>query len=184
MKTLNINLVSSTILALVLVINPAQYAFAKKKNIIDEKKVYLTNFNQINITNDSTKDLKSLKQLIETKKPKAIYLEQWITMEPQNKNILKKLQKIAHKNDIKFYLVIGKNVWFGERGVKNTLAAFNTYGEYIDGVVLRIEPNKANVWKDDSSIKVQILNLMLDAYSAINTEAKKRNKTFYTEFPF
>ena len=113
-------------LAFILALSPTQATFAKKKVVTDERKLYLTNFNHLNITNDSTKNMKALKRLIETKKPKAIYLEQWITM----------------------------------------------------------EPNKANVWKDDQSIKVQILNLMLDSYSAIHAEAKKRNKTFIAEFPF
>ena len=174
----------STVLSIMIVLNTIQIAHAKKKAIVDEKKIYLTNLNNINITNDSTKDLKSLKKLIDSKSPKAIYLEQWITMEPHNKDILKKLEKIADKKNIKLYLIIGKNVWFGERGLKNTLAALDTYGKYIDGIVLRVEPNKANVWKDDFSIKAQILNLMLDAYSAIHTETKKRNKTFIAEFPF
>ena len=159
--------------------------FAKSKEKLVDKSIYLTSLNNINITNDATKDLKTLKKLLNEKKPKAIYLEQWITMEPHNKNLLKNLKKIAAKNDIKFFLVIGKNVWFGDRGVKNTLAALNTYGEYIDGIVLRVEPNKSNIWKkEDDGLKVQILNLMLDAYAAIHKETRKRDKIFYAEFPF
>jgi|GEM_PF-3094478 len=184
MKSISFKATLSIFLSTMIVLNIAQVAYAKKEVILDEKKIYLTNLTDINITNDSTKDLESLKKLIDSKRPKAIYLEQWITMEPNNENILKKLQQIAKKNNIKFYLIIGKNVWFGERGLKNTLAALDTYGKYIDGIVLRVEPNKANVWKDDFSIKAQILNLMLDAYSAIHIETKKRNKTFIAEFPF
>lgn len=148
------------------------------------KNVYLTNLNHINITNNFTKNLKQLKKLIELRKPKALYIEQWILLEPHNKNIIKKIHKVAKKNNIKFYLVVGKNTWFGRRGVINTLPYFNTYEKYIDGIVLRVDPNKVNVWKTDENTKALILNYMLDAYSVLYQEAKRRNLQFIAEFPF
>lgn len=150
----------------------------------EEKKDFLINTIGLNITNDDTKDIKNLNQLIKTKRPKAIYLEQWILLELQNKKLLKKLHKIAKKIDSKLYLVIGKNSWFGDRGISNTLDYLNFYEKDIDGIVLRVEPNKINVWKDDISITTQILNQMLDAYLGIYKETRKRNKVFVVEFPF
>lgn len=176
-KIILISLITCTLLGI------ANTVCAKIKT--DEiKKEQITDFNHINITNELTKDLKGLKAFIEINRPKAIYLEQWITAEPHNKKLLKKLSKIAKKHNIKFYLVIGKNTWFGNRGVSNTLASYEVYEKYIDGIVLRVEPNKVNVWKDDLSIKAQILNQMLDAYSGIYQETKKREKQFLVEFPF
>lgn len=155
------------------------------KNEIDEKgREYITDLNHINITNDLTKDFKLLENSIETKRPKAIYIEQWIIVEPHNKKLLKKLSKITKEYEAKLYIVIGKNTWFGKRGFENTSEAYKLYGKYIDGVVLRVEPNKTNVWKDDLSIKAQVLNHMLDAYSAIHQYAKKLDKQFIAEFPF
>lgn len=174
-------------LAVLIFLFTTQYSDARlEKNeiYITDKTRYLTNLNHFNITNESVKDLKALAELIKDRKPKAIYLEQWILLEPGNKNLLKKLRKISNKSNIKLYLVIGKNIWFGRRGIENAKSAFNIYGKYFDGLVLRLEPNKSNVWKEDPSIKEQILNLMLDAYSSIYAEAKKRNKLFVTEFPF
>ena len=159
-------------------------AAAKNTENTIDKKLILTNLDNINITNDLTKDKKLLEKTIKEKRPKSIYLEQWITLEPNRKDILKTLNKIAKKYNAKFFLVIGKNTWFGNRGISNTLAAYDMYGEYVDGIVLRLEPNKVNVWKDDASIKAQILNQMLDAYAAIYNKAKKRNKAFVVEFPF
>ena len=158
--------------------------FAKKNENLVTKDIILTNINNINITNDSTKNFKALEELIINKKPKAIYLEQWITLEPHNKKLLSKLKKFTKKNKIKFYLVIGKNTWFGDRGVTNGKAAFNFYEKYVDGIVLRLEPNKTNVWKDDVAIKAQILNLMMDSYATLFLEAKKRSKQFLVEYPF
>ncbi len=155
---------------------------AKPKSLKEE--VHLTDLANLNITNETTKNTKQLEELIKQRKPRFIYLEQWVTLEPQNKNILKLLNKLAKKYDSKFYLVIGKNNWFGTRGVSNVTAALNEYGKYIDGIVLRVEPNKTNIWVKDDSFKIQILNQMLDAYHAIHSETKKRNKQFIAEFPF
>lgn len=155
---------------------------AKEEEI--NKEIYLTNFNNLNIARESVNDFKKLKELVKNTRPKAIYIEQWILYETENKKTLKKLYKIAQKYDSKLYLVTGKNTWFGRRGLTNTLEVYNTYGDYVDGVVLRVEPNKSNVWKDDLKIHAEVLNQMLDAYSAIYLEAKKRNKKFVAEFPF
>ncbi len=150
----------------------------------DQKEILLTELDNLNITNESTKDLKKLKEIIETKKPKIIYIEQWILLEPDNKKLLKKLHKISKKINSKLFLVVGKNSWFGDRGIANTIDYFNYYNKHIDGIVLRVEPNKINVWKDDISIIAQILNQMLDAYVGISKEVKNRNKIFTAEFPF
>ncbi len=97
---------------------------------------------------------------------------------------MKKLHKISKKNNSKLFLVIGKNSWFGERGIANTIDYLNYYEKHIDGIVLRVEPNKINVWKEDVAIIAQILNQMLDAYVGISKEAKSKNKMFIAEFPF
>ena len=157
--------------------------YAKEK--INNEPIVLTDLTSLNITNDSTKNIKELENIIKTRKPRFIYLEQWITLEPHNKDILKTLTKLRKKYNSKLFLVVGKNTWFGSRGVANTLDALNTYGKWIDGIVLRTEPNKTNIWnKDETSFKIQILNQMLDAYSAIHIETKKRDKIFIAEFPF
>ena len=161
-----------------------QTTLAKEVKEENPREAYLTNFNNINITDESVKSLKSLKKLIKEKSLKGIYIEQWILDEPGNKNLIKKLQKIANKSNIKFYLIVGRNSWFGRRGLEHTLEFLNMYENYIDGIVLRVQPNKVNVWKDDVSVHAQILNQMLDAYSAIYHETKKRNKLFLVEFPF
>lgn len=164
-----------------LTILKAQSAYVVKEI---PRESYLSDLNHINITSDSTKNLRQLKELIAIKKPKAICIEQWILEESGNKSLIKKLQSIAKKNKVRFYLIIGRNSWFGKRGVANTLEFLNRYEKHIDGIILRIEPNKVNVWKDDLSIHAQVLNQMLDAYSAIHYETKKRNKSFFVEFPF
>ena len=166
-----------------IVLSTGNTTLAKEAHTVD-KKIFLTNLNHINITIESIKDLKELKRLICLRNPKAIYIEQWILEEPGNKNLIKKLQKIAKKTSCKFYLVVGRSSWFGRRGVINTIDNLNKYGKYIDGIVLRVEPNKVNVWKDDIGVQAQILNQMLDAYSAIYHETKKRDKAFIAEFPF
>lgn len=142
------------------------------------------NINYLNITNESTKNKKELKKLIKTYEPKAIIVEQWILLEPNNKKLLKKLHKLTKKLNMKLYLATGKNSWFGRRGLANAVDSLKEYGKHIDGLILRTEPNKLNVWKDDMSIKAQILNQMLDAYSAILIESKKQDKKFIAEFPF
>lgn len=158
-------------------------AIAKEETI--NKEIYLSNFNNINITREYAEDPKKLNELIKNKAPKALYIEQWILYEIEDAKTLKRLYKVAKKNDVRFYLVTGKNSWFGKRGLQNTMEVYDKYGKYVDGIVLRVEPNKINVWKkDDISTHAQILNGMLDAYSAIYTQAKTRNKKFVTEFPF
>lgn len=155
---------------------------AKEKHL--DKNVFLTDLNHVNLTLQTATDKNELKKLIMDKKPKVLYLEEWILSEKGNTNVLKKIYKQAKKNDIKLYLVVGRNQWIGTKGVNSTLYSLDKYENYIDGIVLRTEPNKLNVWKDDMSIKAQILNLMLDAYSAIHINAKKRNKKFIASFPF
>lgn len=175
----------SITMGLLVLLNFYQFTYAQDNvNIFSGKQIYLTNLNNINITNEAAHNKNILKRIIEDKRPKALYIEQWIIEESKDKKLLKKLHKTAHKYGLKLYLVTGKNSWFGTRGVSNTIEVFNKYDEFVDGIVLRTEPNKVNVWKDDISIQVQILNQMLDAYSAIYTEAKKRNKIFIAEFPF
>lgn len=154
-----------------------------------DKKIYLTNLNHINITYETASDIEKIKELIELKRPKAIYVEQWIIADSKNKNLLKKLRKITSKNKIRLFIVIGKNTWWGERGKANAISAYDLYGKYIDGVVLRVEPNKTNIWKKNEeepvyNAKAVVLNLLLDAYSVIYLEAKKRHKMFIAEFPF
>lgn len=157
--------------------------FSKEKTL--NKSAFLTNIHQVNITIDSTKNIKNLKNIIKNKRPKLIYLEQWVLEEPGNKRLLKKIYKIAKKNDVKLFLVIGKNIWVGKRGVHNTINAFNAYGKYIDGIVLRVEPNKTNIWKNqDESMKSQLLNLLLEGYAGAYKESKNRDKKFHVEFPF
>lgn len=173
----------TTILIISLFLISSNELYAKVK-IAEHGREYITDLDHINIINDLTKDLNLLEDLVEAKRPKAIYIEQWITAESHNKKLLKKLSKIRKKYKTKFYIVVGKNTWFGKRGLENTLQAYDLYGKYVDGIILRVEPNKANVWKDDLSIKAQVLNQMLDAYSAIHQHAKKLNKQFIAEFPF
>lgn len=155
------------------------------KSELNDKSAYLTNTNHINITAENANNIREIKQILKSKRPKAIYIEQWILLEHGDKKYLKKLHKLSTSLDTKLFLVIGKNTWFGDRGITNAKNAFDYYGKYIDGLVLRIEPNKINVWKNgDLSIKTQILNLMQDAYNTIYNDAKKRNKKFIVEFPF
>ena len=159
----------------------------KEREITDEIK--LTDLNNLNITLNHAKDLKLVKNLLETKRPKAIYIEQWILiqleLEEGNKKVLQKLYKIAKKNDSKLFLFIGKDSWFGQKGLSNTIAAYNTYGNYVDGIVLKNMPNKTNIWRDDNvEFQAQVLNQVLDGYSAIHHHAKKINKMFIADFPF
>ena len=156
-----------------------------KKEEINAKEVLLNNINHINITARTAKNIKSVEELIKSRRPKAVYIEQWILVEKGNENLLKKLNKIAHKYDSRLYLFIGKDSWFGRKGLVNVLAAFDQYENYVDGIILKNQPNKTNIWKDDNlDFQAQILNQMLDAYSAIYIEAKKRNKQFIADFPF
>lgn len=172
------------LITLILVFYCYSSAFAKDAPIYD-KKTYLTDLTHINITKQSVENLNQLKLLIEEKKPKALYIEQWILIEPNNEDLISKLHKIAKKYNTQLYLVVGRNTWFGSRGVSNTLGHLNNYEKYIDGIVLRIEPNKVNIWKEGNyDFQAQILNQMLDAYSAIQYETKKKNKRFIAEFPF
>lgn len=175
---------------LYLIFIPASFANEQNtEQLLKEKEIYLTNLNHINITYETAENTKKIKELIKEKKPKAIYIEQWIIADPKHKKLLKQLRGMTTKDQIKLYLVIGKNTWWGDRGKANAIGAYDLYGKYIDGLVLRIEPNKTNLWKkiEDEPIfnaKATLLNLMLDAYSAIYLEAKKRKKAFIAEFPF
>ena len=154
------------------------------KDFISKEK-YLSSTLEINLTLKNTKDLNEIKTIIKEKMPKIIYIEQWMLLEKGNENLLKKLYKITKKNDIKLLLFIGRNSWIGKRGVVNALTSIEQYGDSIDGIVLRTQPDKLNIWdKNDIRVQAEILNQMLDAYSAINIELKKRNKSFVAEFPF
>ena len=163
---------------------PPSEAKSKIHEPINDK-ILLTEIRHINIGPRLAKDIKSVEELVKSKRPKAIYIEQWILSEKGNENLLKKLYKIAHKYDAHLYLFVGKDSWFGRRGLVNVLASLDQYENYIDGIILKNQPNKTNIWKkDDLNFQAQILNQMLDAYSAIYTEAKKRNKQFIADFPF
>lgn len=147
--------------------------------------IYLSDLNNINLTNETSKNLKEFRKIIKSKVPKSIFIEEWLLSESHNKKLLKKLRKITKKYNVKFYIVIGKNTWFGKRGLSKTLIAYDLYGKYTDGIVLRLEPNKTNVWqKYGDTYKARILNQMLDAYSAIYIKSKELNKDFIVEFPF
>lgn len=157
---------------------------ADAKEVVLNRESYLTNLNNFMLTKEYALDKEKLEFLLKTKKPKAIYIEEWLVDESKDKNILKKLQKLTSTYNCKFFLVTGRNIWFGKRGVEGIINAYNKYESNIDGLVFRIEPNKSNVWKDNSDIQAQILNQMLDAFSAIYAETRKRNKVFIVEIPF
>ena len=175
----------SIVIAIIIAITSCYSSEAKFKasEPIDEK-VLLTDITHINIAAKLAKNIKSVEELVKSKRPKAIYIEQWILVEKGNENLLQKLYKIAHKYDAKLYLFIGRDSWFGRKGLVNTLAAYDQYGNYIDGIILKTQPNKINIWKDNLNFQAQILNQMLDAYSAVYIEAKKKNKQFIADFPF
>ena len=173
-----------TIIAIIALLTYCISSEAKNTYEKPAEKDLLTNINHINIDKRLAKDTKSVEEMVKTRKPKAIYIEQWILAEKGNENLLQKLHKIAHKYDAKFYLFIGKDSWFGRKGLINTIAALDQYGNHIDGIILKTQPNKINIWKDNLNFQAQILNQMLDGYSAIYAEAKKRNKQFITDFPF
>ena len=155
-----------------------------KSNEQSDEKELLTDITHINITGRIAKNIEAVEKLVKEKRPKAIYIEQWILAEKGNENLAQKLHKIAHKNEAKFYLFVGRDNWFGRRGLVNVLAALDQYGNDIDGIVLKTQPNKTNIWKNSTDFQAQLLNQMLDAYSAIHTEAKRRNKLFIADFPF
>lgn len=148
------------------------------------REAYLSDLNNFMLTKEFAENKEKLEELLKTKKPKAIYIEEWLVAELKDKNYLKKLRKITSSYQSKLFLVTGKNIWFGKRGVDGIISAYNTYESNIDGIVFRIEPNKSNVWKDNLDIQAQILNQMLDAFSAIYAETRKRNKFFIVEIPF
>ncbi len=149
-----------------------------------DKKHLLTELDHINISVRAAKNVKSVEELVKSKRPKAIYIEQWILAEKGNENLLQKLHKIAHKYEAKLYLFIGRDSWFGRKGLVNVIAALDQYENHIDGIILKTQPNKINIWKNAVEFQVQTLNQMLDAYSAIYIETKKRNKQFIADFPF
>lgn len=173
-----------------LIISMSQMALAALNININEENITSENtelkkITNINITNESTKDFSTIKEIFKNYKPKNIFLEQWITLEPHNKKLLKKLRKLSNKYDSKLYLVVGKNTWFGRYGYGMAKASLDEYEKYIDGIVLRIEPNKTNIWnKFGENSKARILNQMLDSYAALHIETMKRNKDFIAEFPF
>ncbi len=150
-----------------------------------DKDFYLKDLKSLMLTMDYANDFSKLEEELINKDPSILFIEEWLVAEMKDKNFLKKLRKLTKKHNTKLILATGKNIWFGKRGVENIFIAYEKYQEYVDGIVLRIEPSKSNVWKnDDESIQVQILNQMLDAYSAIYSDAQKRNKLFIAEFPF
>lgn len=184
-KTINNKLVKKiliSILIFTLIFFSILKASAKEITLTRDK--YLTNFNNFMLTKDFLEDKKKLEEVLKSKEPKAIYIEEWLVQESEDKNILKKLKKLTNKYQSKLFLVTGRNIWFGSRGVEGIINAYNKYESNIDGIVFRIEPNKSNVWKDNLDIQAQILNQMLDAFSAIYAETKKRNKLFIVEVPF
>lgn len=154
------------------------------KEITLTREAYLSNLNSFMLTKEFSEDKEKLEELLKTKKTKAVYIEEWLLQESKDKNFLKKLRKITNNYECKLFLVTGRNIWFGKRGVDGIISAYNNYESNIDGIVFRIEPNKSNVWKDDLDIQAQILNQMLDAFSAIYSETRKRNKIFIVEVPF
>ena len=181
-KQKTISIVVATIAMLVCCLSSE--AKSKIYNPINDK-ILLTEIRHINIVPRLAKNIKSVEELIKLKRPKAVYIEQWILAEKGNENLLNKLYKIAHNYDAHLYLFVGKDSWFGRRGLVNVLASLDQYEKHIDGIILKNQPNKTNIWKkDDLNFQAQILNQMLDAYSAIYTETKKRNKLFIADFPF
>jgi len=139
----------------------------------------------INITTEAVSNLNELQEQINNLKPKNIFIEERLLYQKKNNNILKDLKKIAKKNSSKLFVVVGKNTWIGKRGIDNTLEAFKVYKNNIDGIVLRLEPNKTNIWQNyELEYKAQMLNHMLDAYSAISKETAKYGKEFVAEFPY
>ncbi len=143
----------------------------------------LTNVNNYALTKDYANDLDKLTEFLSNNPVKSIFIEQWLLQESDNKKLLKSLYSITKKHNSKLYLVTGKNSWLGYRGVDAIIPLYKQYGKYIDGIVFRCEPNRLNIWKDES-IKVQALNQMLDSYSTIYNYAKKNKKAFIVEFPF
>ena len=180
-----LNLKLLVILTALLLSHSSLPIYSKSNININEKQIYLNNFRHLNIAPHHAKNLNLLKKVIQEKKPKALYLEQWILAEKGNENLLKDLRKIAKKNKIKLFLFIGRNTWFGQRGAANTIASLDLYGKHIDGLVLRTQPHRINIWKeDDIQTHAEILNLMLDSYANIYRETQKRDKLFIAEFPF
>lgn len=139
----------------------------------------------INITDADINDLKILEEKISLVRPKYIFIEQRLIVDSKDKKIAKKIHKISKKNKSKLYLVTGSNSWYTSIGTKNTIADINTFHKNIDGLVLRMSPDKTNIWqKEVEEFKIKILNQMLDNYVKIAKAAKKKNLTFIPEFPF
>ncbi|MBI1858710.1 MAG: hypothetical protein HYR97_06340 [Candidatus Melainabacteria bacterium] len=123
----------------------------------------------INITTEAVGNLNELQKQINNLHPKNIFIEERLLYQKKNNNILKDLKKIAKKNSSKLFVVVGKNTWIGKRGID----------------ILRLEPNKTNIWQNhELEYKAQMLNHMLDAYSAISKETAKYGKEFVAEFPY
>ncbi len=174
--------VSITILMTIIFAIPGECKF--KQNVQDLSTELITDITHINISLSDSKNIKKIENLIKNQNPKALYVEQWITVEKGNEKFMQNLYKIAHKHNVKVYIFIGKDSWFGRKGLVNSLTAYDQYGKYIDGVILKAQPNRTNIWKKNLDFQAQILNQMLDAYLAIHLEAKKRNKQFIADFPF
>ena len=184
MKIYSIRKLLSVFLIVIAIIIYCCPSKAKVKNDKQNIQKELTEITHINLSARIVKDTNLIENLIKERSPKAIYIEQWILVEKGNENLLQKLYKIAHKHDIKLYLFVGKDSWFGRKGLVNVIAALDQYGSYIDGIILKTQPNKTNIWNDSLEFQAQVLNQMPDAYSAIYIEAKKRNKQFIVDFPF
>jgi len=173
-------------LALILFLNSSLIlsAHGKAEDSIP-REVILTNLNNIILNKDCAEDKNKLEEILRIKRPRNVFIEHWIIQESTNKKLLKEVRKITNKYNSKLYFVTGRNTWFGQRAAEHILPLYKEYGEYIDGIVLRIEPNRVNLWKeDDDSMKVQVLNQMLDGYSVVYSYAQKIGKSFIVEFPF
>lgn len=180
MKTISfsLKLLISTLILLSILLPKA---FAAEKNTA----TYITNVNNINLTETTTKNFETIKKLIEIKKPKTVFIEQWVLLEPQNNNLLKKIHGLTKKNDARLYLIVGKNDWVNKFGITQVLSQIKAYGKHIDGIVLRIEPNKTNIWQEYGQFnQAKLLSQMLDTYNAIHKETKKLKLDFIAEFPF
>lgn len=157
------------------------------KETLSAAKVQKKEFNlseNLNITKDMTSDLKKLQELIKVKAPKNIFVEHWLVEDKGNEKLLKTLKKAAKKHKATLFLVVGANMWVGDRGIEKTLTVFKKYEKQIDGIVLRTEPNRTSVWERGPELAAQLLNLQLDAYDGIKFEMMKKDKLLLAEYPF
>jgi hypothetical protein len=176
----------TSLLALILFLNSsiALSANGKVEEIIPREAI-LTNLSNLILNKDCAEDITKLEEVLKVRRPRNVFIEHWIVQESTNKKLLKEIRKVTNKYNSKLYFVTGKNTWFGQRAAEHLIPLYKEYGKYIDGIVLRIEPNRVNIWReDDDSMKVQVLNQMLDGYAAVYSFAKKIGKSFIVEFPF